>query len=59
MIYRCRLPESHVGPSGGGGGGGVGAGNGAGVGSELFEKFQRQKLNKENGQNGNASFNER
>lgn len=35
------------------------AANGSpGVGSELFEKFQRQKLNKENG-HGGSSLNDR
>ena len=34
---------------GGGGGGGVNANGSVAGGGELFEKFQRQKLNKENG----------
>lgn len=64
VLFNYRLPaESAVRTTMGSGnangsmsaGGGGGAG---GVGSELFEKFQRQKLNKENG-HGSSSSNDR
>lgn len=57
VFLSSRLPENVVrtgnGNANSGGGGGM-----PGAGSELFEKFQRQKLNKENG-HPNSSLNDR
>lgn len=53
----CRLPDTSAVAARAGNGNGNGSAGG--VGSELFEKFQRQKLSKENGHAISNSLNDR